>query len=356
MENRVTLKQIAELAGVSIGTVDRALNDRGRISTDTKEKILKIAKQLDYKPNMLASSLSKKRKLHIGIIMSCKPEEFCNHLIHGLKDAMEEISSYGVNTEFIFTDTLSYKDQMKAIGKLDTDKFDAFLVNAGSRLVGDWIDRVAKEGKSVITFNSDVEDSGRLCYVGENPYSAGLLVGNMINEILPEVKKVALFMGFKDNYSHRERCRGVKDAVVSVHPNAKFLGIEYQDEADLARQKMEQVLQEEPDIQAVFAASATGAWGIGQVVSELQKNSRPKVFGYDVNHKVAELMDLNICQATAFQDPYWQGYYSMKLLSEHLLSKQPITRDKYIIRTKLVLKNNVKDYLLDRHEYDGFLL
>ena len=61
---------------------------------------------------------------------------------------------------------------MKAIGKLDTDKFDAFLVNAGSRLVGDWIDRVVKEGKSVITFNSDVEDSGRLCYVGENPYSA----------------------------------------------------------------------------------------------------------------------------------------------------------------------------------------
>ena len=45
---------------------------------------------------------------------------------------------------------------MKAIGKLDTDKFDAFLVNAGSRLVGDWIDRVVKEGKSVITFNSDV--------------------------------------------------------------------------------------------------------------------------------------------------------------------------------------------------------
>ena len=47
MKSRVTLKQIAELAGVSIGTVDRALNDRGRISTDTKEKILKIAKQLD---------------------------------------------------------------------------------------------------------------------------------------------------------------------------------------------------------------------------------------------------------------------------------------------------------------------
>lgn len=356
MNNRVTLKQIAELAGVSIGTVDRALNGRGRISTDTKQRILKIAKQLDYRPNMLASSLSKKRKLHIGIIMSCKPEEFCNHLIHGVKDALDEISTYGVNTEFIFTETLSYKDQMKAVSMLDTDKFDAFLVNAGSRSVGDWIDGIVKDGKSVVTFNTDVEECNRLCYVGENPYSAGLLVGNMINEILPKAKKIVLFMGFKDNYSHSERCRGVKDAVRSANPNVKFLELEYQDVADSARQKMEQVLKDEPDIQAVFAASATGVWGIGQVVSEMQKDSRPKVFGYDVNHKVAELMDLNICQATAFQDPYWQGYYSMKILSEHLLSKQPITRDKYIIRTKLVLKNNVKDYLLDRHQYDGFLL
>ena len=53
MEKKVTLKQIAELAEVSIGTVDRALNNRGRINTETKDKILKIADELHYKPNLL---------------------------------------------------------------------------------------------------------------------------------------------------------------------------------------------------------------------------------------------------------------------------------------------------------------
>lgn len=62
---------------------------------------------------------------------------------------------------------------MKAIGKLDTDKFDAFLVNAGSRLVGDWIDRVVKEGKSVITFNSDVEDSDVCVMLGKTHTAQG---------------------------------------------------------------------------------------------------------------------------------------------------------------------------------------
>ncbi|WP_050639108.1 MULTISPECIES: substrate-binding domain-containing protein [Clostridia] len=356
MQQKITLKEIAQMAGTSIGTVDRALHDRGRINPETKEKILKIVDQLGYKPNVMASSLSKKTKLHIGIIMSGKPEEFCNHLIHGLKDAIDEISVYGVTTEFILTDTLSPQDQMAAIHKLDEDKFDAFLVNAGSRVVGEWIDTVMGRGKIVVTFNSDVETCSRLCYVGEDPYRAGLLMGNQITEVVPELKRIALFLGFRDNYSHVERCRGVKEAVRSVYPKIEFVEFEYQDEAGTAREKAGQLLESKQDVQAFFAASGTGVWGIGQAVSELRKDMRPKVFGYDVSSQLAELMDLNLCQATAFQDPYWQGFYSMKLLSEHLLLKQKITRDKYIIRTKLVLKNNVRDYLMDRHQYDGFLL
>lgn len=356
MQKKITLKEIARMAGTSIGTVDRALHDRGRINPETKERILKIVKQLDYKPNVMASSLSKKKKVHIGIIMSAKPEEFCSHLIHGLKDAIDEVSAYGVTTEFIFTDTLSTEDQMAAIRKLDESRYDAFLVNAGSRAVGKWIDEMTGKGKSVVTFNSDVENCSRLCYVGEDPYSAGLLMGNQITEVVQDIRKAALFLGFKDNYSHTERCRGVKDAVRSANPDVEFLEFEYQDDAETAKTEAVRLLKETPDIPAIFAASGTGVWGIGQAVSELQKGVRPRVFGYDVSSRVAELMELNMCQATAFQDPYWQGFYGMKILSEHLLMKQEITRDKYIIRTKLILKSNVRDYLKDRRQYDGFLL
>lgn len=356
MQRKITLKEIAQMAGTSIGTVDRALHDRGRINPETKEKILRIVEQLDYKPNVMASSLSKKRKVHIGIIMSAKPEEFCSHLIHGLEDAIDEVSAYGITTEFIFSDTLSSANQMATIRKIDDGQYDAFLVNAGSRAVGEWINQMIDKRKSVVTFNSDVESCSRLCYVGEDPYSAGLLMGNQISEVVQKVRKVALFLGFKDNYSHTERCRGVKDAVCMANPDVEFFEFEYQDDAETARVKAMELLEKTPDIQAVFAASGTGVWGIGRAVSELQKGMRPKVFGYDVSSRLAELMDLNLCQATAFQDPYWQGFYGMKLLTEHLLLKQKITRDKYIIRTKLILKSNVRDYLEDRRQYDGFLL
>ena len=65
----VTVKQIAELANVSRGTVDRVLNNRSGVSEATRQKVLKIAKELHYEPNFLAKALvSKKESLKIGII------------------------------------------------------------------------------------------------------------------------------------------------------------------------------------------------------------------------------------------------------------------------------------------------
>ena len=57
-----TIKEIAALAGVSRGTVDRVLNDRGAVNPETAEKIRKIAKELDYKPNRAGLVLAAQKK------------------------------------------------------------------------------------------------------------------------------------------------------------------------------------------------------------------------------------------------------------------------------------------------------
>ena len=57
-----TIREIAKLAGVSIGTVDRALNNRGRIDPEVEQKILDIAKSLNYKPDKIAKSLAIRKK------------------------------------------------------------------------------------------------------------------------------------------------------------------------------------------------------------------------------------------------------------------------------------------------------
>lgn len=62
----VTIKQIADLCGVSRGTVDRVINERGNVKPETKELVLSMAKELGYKPNPAGKALSARKKKSSG--------------------------------------------------------------------------------------------------------------------------------------------------------------------------------------------------------------------------------------------------------------------------------------------------
>ena len=65
-----TIKDIADLAGVSRGTVDRVLNNRGAVNSQTAEKIMEIVRALDYRPNKAGTDLAAQKKTYrIGVIL-----------------------------------------------------------------------------------------------------------------------------------------------------------------------------------------------------------------------------------------------------------------------------------------------
>src|SRR5512137_402414 len=70
MKTKITIKDIARLANVSHTTVSRALNDKSRICRETKEKIISIAKELNYRPNFVARSLVMKRTRTLGLVIT----------------------------------------------------------------------------------------------------------------------------------------------------------------------------------------------------------------------------------------------------------------------------------------------
>ena len=64
-----TIKDIAERAGISIGTVDRIIHNRGRFSSDTAEKVRRIMEDLNYKPNVMARHLSQSKQYRVGVLL-----------------------------------------------------------------------------------------------------------------------------------------------------------------------------------------------------------------------------------------------------------------------------------------------
>ena len=90
-----TIKEIAELAGVSRGTVDRVLNNRGSVSAKTAEKILEIAKALDYKPNKAGLTLAaQKKRLKLGVILFDNNNPFFDEVMKGIRYQEERLAGY----------------------------------------------------------------------------------------------------------------------------------------------------------------------------------------------------------------------------------------------------------------------
>ncbi|NJM25778.1 MAG: LacI family transcriptional regulator [Bacteroidia bacterium] len=65
----IRIKDIARLAGVSVGTVDRVLHNRGRVSEDALNKVMKILEEIDYKPNLIARTLGSNKIYKIAVLM-----------------------------------------------------------------------------------------------------------------------------------------------------------------------------------------------------------------------------------------------------------------------------------------------
>ena len=66
---KVSIKDIASKSGVSIGTVDRVIHQRGEVSEKTRKKVLKVIEALNYQPNLIARSLASKKKLRLAILL-----------------------------------------------------------------------------------------------------------------------------------------------------------------------------------------------------------------------------------------------------------------------------------------------
>ncbi len=99
MTKNIRISDIAQKAGVSIGTVDRVIHERGEVSEKTRNKILKIIEEFDYRPNILASSLaSKKSQFNLLRLILYAPnkEAYWSKPQEGIKKAIGQLKQYGV--------------------------------------------------------------------------------------------------------------------------------------------------------------------------------------------------------------------------------------------------------------------
>ena len=242
MQEKPTMKNIAELLGISIGTVDRALKNRGRISESTRQQVLETADKLGYR--VTGSAVG--QPLHVVAIYPAKNEAFFNEISRGMSAALQEVSGMGVTLERMHTVRHSLISQQQLLARLEgeMDRWDALILAAAHpTALNETINRFVDAGKTVVTINSDAVGSKRLFFVGQDPFASGRTAANLMGELIGGAGKVALFTGFHSVWGHEERLGGFVRVMRERYPDVLLLGAyEYWDEEFAMRELLGGVL------------------------------------------------------------------------------------------------------------------
>lgn len=335
----VTLKQIAELAGVSRGTVDRALYNRGRVKPEVAERIKKIAKELGYQPNRAGKALAMtNHPMKIGVIAQATETPFMHQLRAGIEDAANDVAAFGAEVIIRSGVGLDVTDQLKMIDELLAEGINGLAIApADNPHMRDRINSLVDAGIPVVTFNADIDDTRRMCFVGQNSELAGRTCAGLLNTITPEHGLVLPISGYQYNHSHALRIKGFCSEIEQSFPKIQTLPAVYcQDDEMLTQELTEETLRQHPDLTAIYIA-AGGQAGVCRALERTGYADSVRVICFDlIPNNIRNLLDSRI-DFLIGQDAHTQGFMPIMILFDYLFSgKTPENKYYY---TDISIKN-----------------
>lgn len=343
--NRVTMKMIAERAGTSIGTVDRALNNRGGVNERRKQQILSLAQDMGYSPNRFASALSRRHTVRIGMVYPRNPCEFYDSIAEGITAAAQELQDYGVAVEQIRYEYLGANEALDVLHSISPGMYDGLAVNATCLGCDQEIDRLTAAGVPVVTFNTDAPGSRRLFYVGDNSRQMGRLAGELMAQFLHGHGTVAILGNFGLSQQHVERFGGFCEYAHPQYPDLQIRSC-MSNGVEQTQQSLGEILNTPScPIHGVFSTGYRATVG---AIRAIRAAGRRDVYliGFDMGEEIEAGMTDGWCTALLFQNPFQQGYQAAHMLAYHLLDDWLPDHQCLYIEPHIVLRSNLSDYSL----------
>ncbi|MDR1115448.1 MAG: LacI family transcriptional regulator, partial [Tannerella sp.] len=178
------IKDIAVMAGVSAGTVDRVLHNRGRVSEDALEKVRKTLKDLDYQPNLIARSLASKKACRIlTLTPSFKSGEYWSEVSEGINKVEREFSDYHLHIERKFFNQYDKESFDALVEEIKGGEYQgviiATLFSESTFTLTKWLDR---KGISYVLIDSYIDNTNCIAYYGTDSYKSGYIGGRLLYE------------------------------------------------------------------------------------------------------------------------------------------------------------------------------
>lgn len=323
------IKNIAEMLGTSVSTVSRALRDAHDINPDTKDRILALAKELNFKPNKNAAALASGSTKNIGVIIPFITNYYFGTVISGIQ---EEAYQLGYNI-ILFVTNDEVEREINLIHNLNLASLDGLLISISSNTTAtDHFNELIRKELPVVFFDRAPSDINASKVMQNDFEGAFLATKHLINK---GYQKIAHLAGPESLDFSKERLRGylsaMKKAQLPINPEHILHSGFTQQHGYVDTQKLLE-LQDVPD--AIFAINDGKAIGAIQALKKAGKlvGKEIGVMGF-TNDPISTIIEPNL---TTVEEPAFEiGKQSCQLLIRHIKNREFEARS-VVIPCKLI--------------------
>jgi len=332
---KITIKDIARMAGVSTATVSKVLNRKDeKISAPTRERIFKLVDEYNYVPNRIASSLVTKKTKTLGLIIPNIANPFFPEIARGAEDLANE---KGYNLILCNTDDRLEKEE-SYIDMLEEKMVDGIIFTASSQR-NDKLERLGRVRVPVITVDREVEGlatQGKIVVDNiQGAYEAGTYL------VDAGYKKIIHITGPLTSKPARDRLKGLKDALEDkkiYFDDNRVYSNEFRSE--WGYYAISEIIKENIEFDAIFCGNDLIAIGVLKALKEnkIKVPENVGLVGFDDIY-MAQMLDPEL--TTVSQPNYEMGYKSAEMLI-YMIENKLKEADPIILKTKLVVRKSTR--------------
>ena len=349
MAEKIRIKDIAERAGVSVGTVDRVLHDRPNVSKPAREKVEQALKEMNYQPNMYASALAYNKSYTFYLLIpKHESEAYWEEIEEGARKCEETRRDFHIDVEIRFYERSSEESFREAGKAIAEAKPEGVIVVPSSLMVTrEFTEQLHGLNIPFIMLDSYMPDLKPLSFFGQDSFSSGFFAAKMLMMIASKEKEIMLMRQTKDGIvvskQQDNREVGFRHYMHDHFPSVKIIDLDLPLNGTRTEytKMLERYFDSHPDTHHCITLTSK-AHIVGDFL--LKTNRRDvQIMGYDMVEKNARGLREGSISFLIAQQAYMQGYNCVETLFRALVLKKKVTPVNYM-PIELLMKENVDFY------------
>lgn len=324
MSRKVTIKMLAERAGVSRGTVDRVLNQRPHVKPEIYDKVVLAMKELNYVPprreQAIALGLPSEtmQPCSLGVLLRNESGYFKSEVMRGIEEARKQLSDFQVEILVEECKTNLPEEVNEKLRSLAARGVSGIAVSViDQEEIVRTVNQLCSDGICVVTFNTDLSDCKRLCFIGQDLVRSGRIAGELMSKCLSPNDHILVAIGNPEFQAHRMRLQGFQERMTEKGFRPENMDIiETYNDYSLTYQKVLSYLQKHTDdLKGIYMANHS-VTGCVQAVREAGRSGTLHIISHDLTDSTRRLLEMGELDFAISQDIFRQIYRSLEILQQ----------------------------------------